>query len=64
MVELPFGLEVEFLSDNELMDNITRVLQVIKMKKSTQDDDRDERELYQELETERIRRQSIASKNK
>jgi hypothetical protein len=39
------------------MDKITEVLQVINMKKGTHDDDRDEQELYQELETERLRRQ-------
>jgi len=56
-MELPFGLEIEFLSDNELIDKITEVLQVIEVKKRTHDDDRDEQELYQELETERLRRQ-------
>ena len=64
MIELPFGLEIEFLSDSELMDKITEVLEVINMKKSMQDDDQDEQELYEELETERIRRQSKPSANK
>jgi hypothetical protein len=61
MIELPFGLEIEFLSDSELMDKITEVLEIIKMKKSMQDDDQDEQELYEELETERIRRYDKSS---
>ena len=64
MIELPFGVEIEFLSDSELMDKITEVLEVIKMKKSMQDDDQDEQELYEELETERIRRQGKSSLRK
>ena len=57
MTEFPSALDLEFLSDSELLHKISKVISIIKVKQTTQDDDRDEQDFYQELETERARRQ-------
>jgi len=57
MTEFPSALDLEFLSDSELMDKIAEVMTVIDQKKGIQEDDRDEQELLEELEAEQVRRQ-------
>ena len=57
MTEFPLALDLEFLSDSELMDKIAEVMTVIDQKKGIQEDDRDEQELLEELEAEQVRRQ-------
>ena len=57
MTEFPSALDLEYLSDSELMDKIAEVMTVIDQKKGIQEDDRDEQELLEELEAEQVRRQ-------
>jgi hypothetical protein len=61
MVEFPSALDLEFLSDSELMDKIAEVITVIEQKKTMQEDDQDEQDFLEELETEQIRRQQKPS---
>ena len=63
MTEFPSALDVEFLSDDELMDKIAEVITVIEEKKSIQEDDQDEQDILEELEAEHVRRQLQAPKN-
>ena len=63
MTEIPSALDMEFLSDAELMDKIAEVITVIEEKKSAQEDDSDEQDYLEELEAEHIRRQLKAPKN-
>jgi hypothetical protein len=64
MTEYPSALELEFLSDSELLHKLSEVIGIIKVKQNTQDDDRDEQDFYQELEAERVRRQLPSAHNK
>ena len=63
MSEFPSALDVEFLSDDDLMDKIAEVITVIEEKKSIQEDDQDEQEILEELEAEHVRRQLQSPKN-
>jgi len=63
MSEFPSALDVEFLSDDDLMDKITEIITVIEAKKSAQEDDQDEQEILEELEAEHVRRQLQSPKN-
>ncbi|MBA3868752.1 MAG: hypothetical protein ABI970_14775 [Chloroflexota bacterium] len=63
MSEFPSALDVEFLSDEDLMDKITEIITVIEAKKSAQEDDQDEQEILEELEAEHVRRQLLLPKN-
>ena len=62
MTEFPSALDLEFLSDSELLDKIAEVMTVIDQKKGIQEDDSDEQELLEELESEQVRRQQRPSK--
>ena len=61
MTEYPSALDLELLSDGELMDKIAEVITVIDQKKGVPEDDRDEQELLEELEAEQVRRQQKPS---
>ena len=63
MSEFPSALDVEFLSDDDLMEKITEIITVIEEKKSIQEDDQDEQEILEELEAEHVRRQLLSPKN-
>ena len=64
MVHFPSILELELLSDRELMDEQIAVLQVLNQKAGIQEDASDEREFYEALKTERLRRQNaLVEKN-
>lgn len=63
MTEFPSALDVEFLSDDDLMEKITEIITVIEAKKNAQEDDQDEQEILEELEAEHVRRQLLAPKN-
>lgn len=63
MSEFPSALDVEFLSDDDLMEKITEIITVIEAKKSAQEDDQDEQEILEELEAEHVRRQLLLPTN-
>lgn len=63
MVHFPSVLELELLSDRELMDKQIDVLQVLNEKAGIHEDASDEQEFYEALKTERHRRQSATSAN-
>ena len=63
MSEFPSALDVEFLSDDDLMEKITEIITEIEAKKSAQEDDQDEQEILEELEAEHVRRQLLSPKN-
>ena len=63
MTEIPSALDMEFLSDAELMDKIAEVITLIEEKKSAQEDDSDEQDYLEELEAEHVRRQLQTPKN-
>jgi hypothetical protein len=63
MVHFPSVLELELLSDRELMDKQIDVLQVLNEKAGIHEDASDEQEFYEALKTERLRRQNVPSEN-
>lgn len=55
-MELPSALELESLSDSELIDRITAVKTLITENQSSYGDESDEQRLYRALETDLARR--------
>ena len=61
MLVLPSALELEGLSDNELMERITAATEAIKTAKVPYGDDSDEQQLYRSLITDHNRREAVAA---
>ncbi|MEP6989128.1 MAG: hypothetical protein ABI970_26230 [Chloroflexota bacterium] len=60
MSKRPSALELEILSDSELMDKIAEAFQAIKNSDTTFGDNSPEQKLYRSLEIERTRRKVAA----
>ena len=61
MLNLPSALELESLSDTELMDKITAATKAIKEGFTLYGDDSDEQQLYRSLITDQNRRKATAA---
>ena len=60
MLDLPSALELESLSDNELMERISAAINAIKEAFTLYGDDSDEQQLYRSLITDQNRRKANA----
>ncbi|MEP6989024.1 MAG: hypothetical protein ABI970_25705 [Chloroflexota bacterium] len=61
MLVLPSALELESLSDHELMERITIATTAIKAAQTPYGDDSDEQQLYRALITDHNRREAVAA---
>ena len=61
MLEIPSALELECLSDSELLERIIVATQVIKDSKTLYGDDSDEQQMYRALQTDSQRRKATAA---
>jgi hypothetical protein len=61
MLDLPSALELESLSDSELMERITAATKAIKEASTIYGDDSDEQRLYRSLITDQNRRKANAN---
>ena len=61
MLDLPSALELESLSDSELMDRITAATKALKEAFTLYGDDSDEQQLYRSLITDQNRRKANAN---
>ena len=61
MLEIPSALELESLSDSELLERITAITKIIKDSETLYGDDSDEQRLYRALQTDSQRRKATAA---
>ena len=61
MLEIPSALELESLSDSELLERITVITKIIKDSETLYGDDSNEQKLYRALQTDSQRRKATAA---